>query len=198
MDWLASGRSGPLVPRLPRDRRQVGDKGGSVKAVAGRSLRGTAPAVPYAAPARPVSCRKQPSALHAACLPGARTASGGGWASPAPPSTPSCAAPDSTATRDSITPHGRPSATKHAHPGALVHLTSRSSAASRGAAAGASRPASRTPAAILGAVPSSVRPPSCGRGQSLPLRLLRRGLAERAWRDCHCLPSSGRWPASKA
>ena len=26
----------------------------------------------------------------------------------------------------------------------------------------------------------------------------RRGLAERAWRDCHCLPSSGRWPASKA
>ena len=49
--------------------------------------------------------------LHDACLPGGRTASGGGWASPAPPSTLSCAAPDSTASRGSIAPHGRSSAT---------------------------------------------------------------------------------------
>ena len=59
---------------------------------------------------RPISYRKRPSALHDACSPGGRTASGGGWALPAL-STPSCAAPDSTASRGCIAPHGRSFAT---------------------------------------------------------------------------------------
>ena len=80
------------------------------------------PAAPYAAPARPLGSRKQPSALHAVCLPGDRTASGGSWASLAPPSTPYCAAPGFTAfawlhrtTREIVR-------YEHPRPGALVHL----------------------------------------------------------------------------
>ena len=91
---LAPGRSGPLVPRLPA-RPSPSGCDGSVKVDRTRST--TPPAVPCAAPAKPISCRKQPSPLFEAGLPRGRTASGGGWASPAPPSTPSCAAPDSTA-----------------------------------------------------------------------------------------------------
>ena len=77
---------------------------------------------PLRSPARPLSSRKQPSALHAVCLPGDRTASGGSWASLAPPSTPYCAAPGFTASRGSIAPHGRSFATSIPVLGALVHL----------------------------------------------------------------------------
>ena len=124
-DWsnrccrLAPGRKWPACSASPA-RPSPSGCGGSAKV--GQTRSSTAPAVPCAAPARPVSCRKRPSALHAACLPGGRTASGGGWASPAPPSTPSCAAPDSIASRGSIAPPGRSFATSMPGPGALVHL----------------------------------------------------------------------------
>ena len=104
----------------------------------------TAPAVPCAAPARPISCRKWPSALLDTHSPGGRTASGGGWALPAPP-TLSCAAPDSTASRGSIAPHARSSATSMPARATWSTWTSRSSAASRRAAASASCPASARP-----------------------------------------------------
>ena len=122
----------------------------------GRTRSLTAPAVPCAAPARPISCRKRPSVLHDACLPGGRTASGGGWASPAPPSTLSCAAPDSTASRGSIAPHGRSSATSMPAQARWFTWTSRNSAASRRVAASASCLASPRPTAALSAAPASV------------------------------------------
>ena len=109
-----------------------------------------------AAPARPISCRKWPSALLDAYSPGGRTASGGGWALPAPPSTLSCAAPDSTASRGSIAPHARSSATSMPARATWSTWTSRSSAASRRAAASASCPASARPTVALSAAPASV------------------------------------------
>ena len=100
--------------------------------------------------------RKRPSVLHAACSPGARTASGGGWASPAPPSTLSCAVRDSTASRGSIAPHGRSSATSMLSLARWFTWTSRNSAASRRVAASASCPGSPRPTAVLSAAPASV------------------------------------------
>ena len=85
-----------------------------------------------------------------------RTASGGGWASPAPPSTLSCAAPDSTASRGSTAPHGRSSATSMPALARWFTWTSRNSVASPRVAASASCPGSPRPTAALSAAPASV------------------------------------------
>ena len=151
--WLAPRPKWPSCSASPA-RPSPSGCGGSAKADRTRSL--TAPAAPCAAPARPVSCRKQPSALHAGLSPGGHTASGGGWASPAPPSTPSCAVPDSTASRGSIAPHGRSCATSMPAPVRWFTWTSRNSAASRRVAASASSLASPRPTAVLSVAPASV------------------------------------------
>ena len=111
------------VARLFRVSRSTVSKWGAVgSAKVGQTRSTIVPAAPYAAPARPLGSRKQPSALHAVCLPGDRTASGGSWASLAPPSTPYCAAPWlhrlawlHRTTREIVR-------YEHPRPGALVHL----------------------------------------------------------------------------
>ena len=97
-----------------------------------------------------------PDALHAGLSPGGHTASGGGWASHAPPSTPSCAAPDSTASHGSTAPHGRSFATSMLARARWFTWTSRNSVTSRRVAASASCPASPRPTAVLSAAPASV------------------------------------------
>ena len=152
---------------------------------------------PLRSPRRPVSCRKQPSALHAGLSPGGHTASGGGWASPAPPSTPSCAAPDSTASRGSIAPHGRSCATSMPARARWFTSTSRNSVASRRVAASASCPASPRPTAVLSAAPASVSISSMWPWTTIPATPTSRPCRTNAARLL--LPSSsGRWPTSGA
>ena len=84
-----------------------------------------------------------------------RTPSDGGWASPVPPSTPSCAAPGFTASRGSTAPHGRSFATSIPVLARWFTWISRNSVASRKVAASASCPGSQRLAVALSAALAS-------------------------------------------